>query len=326
MSHLHCNCATLVYTHAPHPHDMQSLQQTFQKTAAVDAGSSSQQTANPAPTPSRSGSVASSFGNFFSAAASMAHQIKSSVDKKMLASRLEQDKEQFMEQFYSHTTNGGGQFCCGARCSIVSAGTLHSGWLFLSVQAVCFIQSDGKSSTHADPVPAVDQTVSTGRSCSGGEDSSHRTTSGNNNKIKEIIPLDDIVSILPSVSLPVEKRTPPVVIGVPSSSVVPNAMQLYTRRPLCQIFQFIFTENDDFVTFQAHPKMLPEHVVSSLTSVKTSAAKVCCAVNNLWLARKLISSSAVGGNQVPLASPSSERAVTPEDSGAACSLFAPVHF
>jgi hypothetical protein len=257
MAHLHSSCVTLVYEVAPYPHDVESLQRTFQSCAVLpDAG------ADAGPSAPSGGLT-----GFFATAAGVASQIKATVDKKVQQSMLSRELEAFMENFYSHSAGLGGQLLCGTRCKVVSAGVLVPVQLFLSSQAVCLMQTAEASG-------------------------STRLT----DRLKEVIALDDIVSLLPSVSLPVADKSPPVVIGVPSSTVVPNALQIYTGLPLRQIFQLVFNEGgilgDSSVTFQPHAKTLPEATCAALSRINSrfSGVKVCCAVHHAWMARRLCAS------------------------------------
>lgn len=287
MAHLHWNCATLVFQTAPYPHDCSSHLIAMFSSAPSSSSAGGQTSQTPSSTVSSQPS--SGLGGFFSAAATVASQLKSTVDKKLYSSRVESDKEAFAEHFYSHL-GAGGLLLCGTRCSIVSAGVVFSGRLFVSTQAVCFIQRHG-----------------------GGD------TSGGGGLIKEIIPLDDIVSFLPSVSLPVGKQQCPVIIGVPSSSVVPNALQIYTKPPLKQIFQLIVADPDEAVSLSVHPKALPESLVQSLQTVRHAVVKLICALESAWLSRRTNQSKAS-------ATPPSPSAADGDRPAEEEPLFAPPHF
>lgn len=304
---MHSNAVTLVYEVAPYPHDIQSMVNLF-----AGAGGRAAAASTTTPPAAAQAQRQRSLSSFFASAANVATQLKSNVEKKISAARLEQDNKMFVEHFYTQAVGLGGVLCAAAKCQMISGGYCYSGRCFVSTNALCFIQEE-KAAVDAG-----------GTGDTALKHHEHDT-------IKEVIPFTDIVSVLPSIYLatmnPSSRHSPPIVIGVPAGNVVPNVMQVYTKPPLRQIFQLYFPDNNDAVSMvlQGLPTrggvpLLSDSLMHKLQQhVKPACVRMCGVLDALWLGKR---HSATSGRSAS-ASSTEGVCIETENDG---TVFAPPHF
>ena len=101
------------------------------------------------------------------------------------------------QQYFESIITQGAKLLSAHQCSAMHGGNAVHGTLFVTNHSICFVAPS----------------------------------------IRDIIPLDDVLSYLPSIALPVnDAQSPPFIVGVPSSLVLPTAVQIFTAKK--QIFQF----------------------------------------------------------------------------------------